>query len=301
MNLSLSSPLYSRRAVARAALPAVDSSGSSISDERLRADYEQYLALQQRPLRLVPVDEAQASSVVHLDGLLDEDDMAALSDLAHAASLADPSCVSDRSSWSDPGQIRAQISEGAEANDQGSVWSVVFLQAGRRLQRRLPAITTKLLAAVRAADQSNWRALSGLAHCNIRCAEYHTMRPGGGLADPEHYDYGSLLTLDVMLSEPGADFEGGTFRTLEPDGSMRSHQFERGSALLFLSHKPHCVAPVTRGTRHVLVVEIWEGLASSFAGRDEGCRWFGLEQEAQGAGAEPPSSAASGSGSGSAA
>ncbi|CAD7928677.1 unnamed protein product [Amoebophrya sp. A25] len=31
----------------------------------------------------------------------------------------------------------------------------------------------------------------------------------------------------------------------------------RGDALLFVSHKYHCVQPVTRGTRRVLVLEFW--------------------------------------------
>jgi hypothetical protein len=30
---------------------------------------------------------------------------------------------------------------------------------------------------------------------NVRVAEFHTVLPGGGLADPSHYDWGSLLTL----------------------------------------------------------------------------------------------------------
>ena len=41
-----------------------------------------------------------------------------------------------------------------------------------------------------------------------RCAEVHTVTPGGSLADPTHFDAGSLLTIDVMLSRPDA-FEGG--------------------------------------------------------------------------------------------
>ena len=32
-----------------------------------------------------------------------------------------------------------------------------------------------------------------------------------------------------------------TPQTLEADGSMRSYEFERGDALVFVSHKPHCV------------------------------------------------------------
>ena len=62
-----------------------------------------------------------------------------------------------------------------------------------------------------------------------------------------------------MLSDT-SDFEGGVLSTLEPDGSMIEHTFERGDALIFPSHKYHCVTPVTAGRRNVLVCELWEGL-----------------------------------------
>lgn len=42
---------------------------------------------------------------------------------------------------------------------------------------------------------------------------------------------------------------------------MREHRFERGDALVFPSHKYHCVSEVTSGRRVVLVAELWEGLA----------------------------------------
>jgi len=65
--------------------------------------------------------------------------------------------------------------------------------------------------------------------------------------------------MDLMLSST-SDFEGGVFCTLEPDGSLTNHTFERGDLLIFLSHKYHSVTPVESGTRQVLVCELWEGL-----------------------------------------
>merc|ERR1711924_327646 len=62
-----------------------------------------------------------------------------------------------------------------------------------------------------------------------------------------------------MLSHT-ADFEGGAFRTLEADGNLLSHPFERGDLNVFLSHKYHCVDPVMHGRRQVFVCEWWEGL-----------------------------------------
>ena len=47
---------------------------------------------------------------------------------------------------------------------------------------------------------------------------------------------------------------------MQVSGELEAHTpFERGDALLFVSHKPHCVAPVTAGLRKVLVMELWEG------------------------------------------
>ena len=79
-----------------------------------------------------------------------------------------------------------------------------------------------------------------------------------------------MLTCDMMLSDPSSDFTGGEFRTLESDGELATHTFERGDCLVFVSHKPHCVAPVTSGERRVLVVELWEGLERECAHR---CEW----------------------------
>ena len=95
---------------------------------------------------------------------------------------------------------------------------------------------------------------------SFRVAELHRVQPGGGLRKANHIDHGSLITLDLMLSEPGVDFEGGVLQTLEADGSMASHKFGLGDLLIFQSHKFHSVTPVTAGTRSVCVLEIWEGL-----------------------------------------
>ena len=65
-----------------------------------------------------------------------------------------------------------------------------------------------------------------------------------------------------MLSDPAADFAGGTFCTPEPDGSLTQHTFERGDLMVFQSHKYHMVQRVTSGTRRVLVLELWVGAAN---------------------------------------
>eukprot|EP00434_Breviolum_minutum_P010356 symbB.v1.2.009137.t1/scaffold577.1/size258142/12 len=106
------------------------------------------------------------------------------------------------------------------------------------------------------------------------------MHPGGGLRDPYHYDVGSLITVDVMLEEAEA---GGEFQTSESKvKGLMTHRFEAGDALVFLGHKYHCVNPVTKGRRRVLVVELWAGTERCCGHRCEH-RWkrctFGTEKK----------------------
>jgi len=142
-------------------------------------------------------------------------------------------------------------------------WSTVFIN--HRLREMLPELHDRLFSAARETDVAHsW----GLLHddnaegpsLNFRVAELHRVQPGGGLRKANHIDHGSLITLDLMLSEPGVDFHDGLLQTLEADGTMASHTFELGDLLLFQSHKFHSVTPVTAGTRCVCVLEIWEGL-----------------------------------------
>ena len=96
-----------------------------------------------------------------------------------------------------------------------------------------------------------------------RCVELHRSTRNGGLPEKEHYDRGSVVTVDVRLSPEGA-FSGGEFRTVEADGSVKGPgaSFARaGNAMAFASHKRHHVAPVETGERFVLVAEFWTGEA----------------------------------------
>lgn len=124
---------------------------------------------------------------------------------------------------------------------------------------------------------------------NVRVAEYHEMRSGGSLSSMHHCDTGSLLTIDIMLQEPGATSDelyrafrpagrpehgqhgstpqlsiaassGGCFQTVNNQGDVSSvPNFHAGDALIFVSHKLHRVSPVVSGVRKVLVVELWNG------------------------------------------
>jgi len=54
-----------------------------------------------------------------------------------------------------------------------------------------------------------------------------------------------------------------------PDEELLAHRFEMGDALVFASHKRHCVTPVESGTRRVLVMELWCGEPRQCAHRCE--------------------------------
>ena len=144
-----------------------------------------------------------------------------------------------------------------------------FLSSEGAFAERLPHIRQKLMdiAAQVDADQ-RWHLLRD-QHVNPRVVELHTAsthRAPAPLLDVDHYDMGSLITIDVMLSGKDA-FEGGAFETLEESGEMKPHAFERGEALVFVSHKYHRVAPLTSGTRQVLVMELWSGVERTCAHR----------------------------------
>ena len=101
-----------------------------------------------------------------------------------------------------------------------------FLHVERRIDRELPHIRDKVLAAMRDADAAHWSLLAPrpdgggeAGRANIRVCEYHEYLPGGEVCDPRHCDGGSLVTMSVLLCQP-EEFTGGTFTTLEADGSV---------------------------------------------------------------------------------
>ena len=140
-----------------------------------------------------------------------------------------------------------------------SARTTCYLSTAGRFRTQLPVVRAKILDCARRVDARRWELLAGREAVVPRCVECHALGTGSDILHPGHYDFGSLLTVDVMLSRPAADFAGGAFLTKERDGSVRSHFFDRGDAVVFVSHKPHFVAPVVSGERKVLIVELWEG------------------------------------------
>lgn len=204
---------------------------------------------EREPSGLYTLTAAQNTRVVHLPKLFSSEEIQSVHDLALA--------VGD--SGRDVGRVHKQLYR------QGrGAWDTVYLSVGHRFGAALPALRQKLIdAAWRAEAEAGWNAVAGgfnsCAQILPRCVEYHTVGVHGSLPWVQHQDHGSVYTVDVMLSRPGVDFGGGEFRTLEPTGKLRPHAFGQGDALVFVSHKPHCVAPVEWGRRNVLVVELWQG------------------------------------------
>lgn len=60
------------------------------------------------------------------------------------------------------------------------------------------------------------------------------MSPSGSLPFSGHHDAGSLVTIDVLLTAPAEDFEGGDFVTTDGAGKQTTHGFGRGDALVFV-------------------------------------------------------------------
>ena len=100
--------------------------------------------------------------------------------------------------------------------------------------------------------------VGGFPSLSIRVVERWEYDIGGGLVDPLHYDVDSVLTIVALLSS-ASEFDGGVFRTHEPDGIQLEHPMDQGDVICFISHKFHNVTPVTRGQRRSLVIEMWEG------------------------------------------
>lgn len=161
----------------------------------------------------------------------------------------------------------SDVSNSSSSATFSTAWSVLFLQTHGLMDTLLPWLRPRLVSLAREVDQKRWNdsILRGAvtsdadeSALNVRCCEYHTNGVGNGLPDEKHYDEDSLITVDIMLSRPGVDFTGGVLQSLETSGELKSvSPFEQGDAAVFISHKYHCVSPVTRGERQVLVTELW--------------------------------------------
>jgi hypothetical protein len=126
------------------------------------------------------------------------------------------------------GEVRLQSDqEVVEADGHRGEWSTIYLQTEHMFQARLPELHDRIKRAAIAADRANWGVCAAAlaaadegSDVRTRVIELHTVGPTGGLPAAQHFDSGSCVTIDLMLSEPDA---GGAFETLEAiDGEVRS-------------------------------------------------------------------------------
>lgn len=245
--------------------------------------YQQYqLELNDKAVamgHLPTMESAQRTRVVRVPNLLSDDDIASVHAL-HSSMSATLGHASAR----DRGSTASSYKTGAAIEPELKPgWSITYLNTDGTFAAELPALRAKILSAARrAADAEKWGVLEAATEPVVpRCIEYHVVVPPGALPQPYHNDEGSAITVDVMLS-PRSAFTGGEFSTLESSGEMVEHSdFEKGDALVFLSHKPHCVSPVLSGERRVLVTELWEGTERRCGHRCER-HWMACSEERSG-------------------
>ena len=76
---------------------------------------------------------------------------------------------------------------------------------------------------------------------------------------------GTPHIIKLVKKKPNDDFDGGKFVTWPKDAKGTNedvpiiHEVTKGDGVLFRSEDLHNVLPVTRGTRRVLVLELWAG------------------------------------------
>ena len=198
----------------------------------------------------VNVEDAQKTTVGTIKGLLTDMDCASIEKV-----------VERLLGFEDPVSNNNQ-----NAIHENKMCLVINKTSGNNLVRQgAPLVLAKIMHFAKTAVEREGWAKPGMPLHNIRTKpEKYEVRTverwryevGGSLVDELHFDHGSLLTLVVALDD---GYEGGIFRTFEADGTHAEHHMNRGDAVCFLSHKYHNVTPVTKGRRHSMVIELWEG------------------------------------------
>ena len=154
------------------------------------------------------------------------------------------------------------------AAEQDAVESHRAKRGGDMFGQRCPVVKEKLRAAAIAAE----RALYGNGKrrkLTFRCVELHRSTRNGGLPEKEHYDRGSVVTVDVRLSPEGA-FSGGEFRTVEADGTVKGHgaSFARAGPTTD-EQPPFCWTAAFVGTPHAGHPACFDFSWAEFAPRTE--------------------------------
>jgi hypothetical protein len=210
-------PPPSRAAAGLRLRGGVSAASEAAAEAALRAEYERYAAKVAMPLSNYEEADAQRTQAVRLRGLLSRADIEDVHRVGAALAARRQDSTIDRSAWGQP----------------DGTWLVTFMNTDGAFEAELPHLHARLRAAMLDVDrQHGWNVCRGLEDVKFRVAEYHTMRSslggkptGGGLHTQRHCDHGSLITIDVLLTDP-AEIEGGVLQTLEPDGQLREHASE---------------------------------------------------------------------------
>jgi len=197
----------------------------------------------------VEIAKAQKTNVAFCPGLLTQDDFEDLeSAVQHILKVEDP-----------------VENNNQNADHENKMCIILSKTSDMPGMIHIPRVLAKILRfAKAAAAREGWTAPGGalegvgdVGRFKVRTAERWRYGVGGGLTNQTHLDHGSLLTLVSALDD---GYEGGIFRTgTDEDGTTKEHRMKPGDCVCFLSHKYHNVTPVTSGTRHSLVIELWEG------------------------------------------
>lgn len=172
--------------------------------------------------------------------------------------------------------IQEQGAVGMHERDMGfgaqlvpACWRTSYLHTDGIFEQHFLELREKLRQTIFEVDAANWKVLQGrqASGLHFRTVEFHEYIAPAELNGESHFDAGSLITIDVMLAEPGVDYTGGDLVMPEADGTLRAPELQKGDAVLFLSHKYHNVQPILTGKRSVLVAEIWDGPERSCAHR----------------------------------
>jgi len=163
------------------------------------------------------------------------------------------------------------------------VHTTMYVQTDNFFETKLDWLHKRIVKLVRHLNiKERWGFnMSSDSSFNVRVAEYHEMSEGGSLSDCRHVDVGSVVTVDIMLEEAT---KGAIFQTLESTKKtvdelkhihhtghekseeinkekefLKPHSFCARDAMVFMSHKYHCVSTLLKGQRKVFVVEFWNG------------------------------------------
>jgi len=144
---------------------------------------------------LLTPKEAQKSQVVLVKRLFSEDEIKNIKEEIESIRQSNKPGVLERGS---PGQPWLT-----------TVWRTTYLHTNGLFRSQMAAVHNKLRDAMFSVDAANWNQLNNRDPNDLtfRTVEFHEYWPGGQLSQDLHFDSGSIITADVMLEQPGQDFE----------------------------------------------------------------------------------------------